>query len=109
MMRDDFKKFSESAGQAVDKGSKRGKKGVVYFVTSDKVIQAVMTASAFAVVASTIENVAFLIRALTGFPHQPVILINMILVFWIALWIDNNTDRWRDMVEYATGEEVADD
>lgn len=89
--------------------SHKGKKGFVYFITSDKVIQAVMTASAFAVVASAIENFALLTNAFIGLPKPTIVLVSMIVVFYTAMWADNNTEEWREIVERTTGEEVADD
>lgn len=103
------KDLSDTCKRATSKSYKRSKKGVVYFVTSDKVIQAIMTASAFAVVAASVETVSLAISAMTGVHPIVITLIGMVGVFYISLWIDNNTERWREMVETATGEEAADD
>ena len=98
---------AEACRSVAGAGADRGKKGVVYFITSDKVIQAVMTASAFAVIASGLETVGLVIRALTGIPLAPIELMLMIGVFHVALWADNHTEEWRAFVEATTGQEAA--
>lgn len=91
-------------------GAKRGKHGIVYFITSDKVIQAVMTASAFAVVAAAVEAIAVFGAAAVGqLAVPPLKLVLFAGIFYVAMWADDNTAAWRELVEEKTGEEPADD
>lgn len=94
---------------------KRSRRGAVYFITSDKNIQAIKTAAAFGIVSALLQSIAetanLLLRLTAEFRLPPawIVLVGMIAVFWVADYADANTERWRDLVETATGEAAADD
>jgi hypothetical protein len=98
-----------------EKAYKRGRKGVVIFITSDKVIQSVLTGAVTAFVFSLNEGVAAYFQLLLK-PYVPVYVpvkiyaaVGAILLFMAAYWADRNTDEWREYVRETTGEETAED
>lgn len=115
MVRDQLRAVGRSARGAVTRGATRGKRGIVYFVTSDKNIQAVKTAAAFGVIGSSVQaladtlNIAMAATIGVRIPVSWLALVGMIGVFWVADFADENTDEWRALVEEATGEAAADD
>lgn len=116
---------AEWCRRKASEGKRRGKRGFVYFITSDKNIQAVKTAAAWGIVAAAVNATANVIQPLVnvglgamtnaaigyriGIPVSFVVLGLMIGVFWVVDFADENTDEWRQLVEEATGEEAADD
>lgn len=118
-MRETVRESARStAGWCADAGrraGKRGKRGVVYFITSDKNIQALRTAAAFAILDKSFTAVfSGVSLALLNGPGVSVstnflVAAAMCGVWWFSTWADNNTEEWRDTVEKATGEEAADD
>lgn len=101
-----------SAGK---RAGKRSKKGVVYFVTSDKVIQSMMTGSVVGAVSKMVEGwgaiAAWATRLATGVAPPPQFYTSVLLLgLFYAAWLANeNTEEWREWVADATGEETADD
>ena len=105
--------------QRVKRGSKaaykRGRKGFVIFITSDKVIQSVLTGAVTAFVFSINEGVAayfqLLLRGVVPL-YVPVKMYaagGAIMLFMAAYWADRNTEEWREYVREATGEDTAED
>ena len=96
-------------------GAKRGRKGLVVFVTSDKIIQAVLTGSVTSVVFSFNEAIAayvqrVLARVVPVFvPVKLYAAIGAALIVLVAYWADIHTEEWREYVRDKTGEETADD
>lgn len=103
------------AGAACKAGYKRGRKGIVIFITSDKVIQSVLTGSVTAIVFSVNEGIAaYIQRALSRvvpfyLPVKIVAALGAVVVFMGAYWADRHTEQWRDYVREATGEKTAED
>lgn len=101
--------------EAGKRGYKRGRKGIIYVLTSDKIIQAVLTGAVTGVVFSVNEGastyVQLWIQQATGFfvATKLIAAIGATLVFMAAYWADQNTEEWREYVEDVTGEETADD
>lgn len=96
-------------------GYRRGRKGMVIFITSDKVIQSVLTGAVTAVVFSLNEGVATYVQRVIG-PVLPVFVpvkiiaaVGAMIVFVLAYYADRHTDEWREYVREATGEEPAQD
>jgi len=102
-------------GSACKSGYKRGRKGIVIFITSDKVIQSVLTGSVTAIVFSLNEGIAaYIQRGLSRIvpfylPVKIVAALGAVVVFIGAYWADRHTEEWRDYVREATGEETAED
>lgn len=105
--------------QRVKDGSKaaykRGRKGAVYFITSDKIIQAGLTSSSIGVFLSWNEAVAAWIQRLLA-PYLPFYVpvkfyagIGALLLASAFFWADRHTDEWREYVRETTGEETAED
>lgn len=96
-------------------GYKRGKQGIVYVITSDKVIQAVLTGSVVGVVLSLNEGLSayvqrWLVAALDVFiPVKLVAAVGSAMVFVLAYWADQNTEEWREWVREKTGEDTSED
>lgn len=95
--------------------AKRARRGLVFLITSDKVIQAMLTSSITSVVFSFNEGVASYVQ-LGLEPYVPFYIpvkiygsLGAALLVVICFWADRNTEKWRDGVREATGEEVADD
>jgi len=97
------------------RAGKRARAGIVIFVTSDKIIQAVLTSAATAVVLSFNEGIAaYIQRLLAGYVpvYVPVKLYaagGAALIFMAAFWADRHTEEWRAWVRDTTGEETAED
>lgn len=91
------------------------KRSVVRFVTRDKVIQAVATGGAFAVIDKASVNFAIAFNTVLSrlfgvrIPVQTLSLVAIVAVVALALWADDHTEEWREIVEEQTGEEAADD
>ena len=94
---------------------KKAKRSFVYFITSDKFLQALVTGAVFAVINKTTLNVAIGLNAVLGFfgfPTVPVPSVGVVLMAGVvafAFWADNHTEDWREWVEDVTGEDSADD
>lgn len=95
--------------------AERGKKGFVVFITSDKILQAILTGSVTAVVFSVNEAAAaYVQRWLAGVlpffvPVKMYAAIGAIIVVVLAYYADRNTEEWREYVRDKTGEETAED
>lgn len=105
--------------ERVKRGSKaaykRGRRGVVVFITSDKVIQAVLTGAVTGFIFSLNEGVAAYFQLLLK-PYVPFYVpvkiyaaVGAIGLFVLAYFADRNTDEWRAYVREATGEATAED
>lgn len=105
--------------QRVKRGSKaaykRSRRGIVIFITSDKVIQSVLTGAVTGFVFSINEGVAAYFQLLFR-PWVPVYVpvkiyaaVGATLLFMLAFWADRNTEAWREYVREATDEETATD
>jgi len=96
-------------------GYERGRKGIVYVITSDKIIQSVLTGSVVSVIFSFNEGIAAYAQrafvASTGvfIPVKFLAGIGAMLVFILAYYADQHTDEWREYVREATGEDVSED
>lgn len=94
---------------------RRSKKTAVYVITSEKVIQAVLTGSVVGAVTSWFEGTSVLIsRSVVNVlgvfvPAKWILTLWLLGLFAAALWADNHTEEWRELVEEATGEEAAED
>lgn len=94
---------------------RRFRKAAVYFITSDKIIQAVMTGGVVAIIqywgVVTVEaaNVLLALTPLPRVPQAVAVLVLMHTAVGIAFWADHHTEEWRQLVEATTGEEAADD
>lgn len=94
---------------------KRGRKGIVVAITSDKMIQAGVSTSFIGVFLSWNEAVAAWIQRLLA-PYLPFYVpvkfyagIGALLLATAFFWADRNTDEWREYVRETTGEETAED
>lgn len=105
----------ERAKSGCKNAYKRGRRGVVIFVTSDKVIQSVLTGSVTGFIFSLNEGVAAYFRLLlkpwTPFyiPVKIYAAVGAALLFMVAYWADSNTEEWRTYVREVTDEETAED
>lgn len=105
--------------ERVKRGSKaaykRGRRGIVIFITSDKVIQSVLTGAVTGFIFSLNEGVAtyfqLLLRGVVPLyiPVKMYAAVGAILLFIAAYWADRNTEEWREYVREATGEATAED
>lgn len=105
--------------ERVKRGSKkvykRGRRGIVIFITSDKVIQSVLTGAVTGFIFSLNEGVAAYFQLLLK-PWVPFYIPVKIYaaggaigLFVLAYFADRNTDEWRAYVREATGEDSAED
>lgn len=94
---------------------KRGRRGIVVVITSDKIIQAGVSSSFIGVFLSWNEAVAAWVQRLLA-PYLPFFVpvkfyagFGALLLAAAFVWADRNTDAWRDYVREATGEDTAED
>ncbi len=105
----------KNAGKRGREYAKRGRRGFVVFITSDKILQAILTGSVTAVVFSTNEAVAaYFQRWLRGFvpfyvPVKMYAAFGAAIVVMLAYYADRHTEEWREYVREKTGEETAED
>jgi hypothetical protein len=96
-------------------GYERGRKGIVYVITSDKIIQSVLTGAVTSVIFSFNEGVAtYLQRAFVGItgvfvPVKFLAGLGAMGVFIVAYYADQHTEEWREYVRDTTGEDVSED
>lgn len=109
------RKMAKKAGEAGKKGYRRGRKGFVVFITSDKILQAVLTGAVTAFVFSLNEGTAAYFQRLLR-PIVPIFVpvkyyaaFGACLIVVVAYWADRNTEEWRSYVREKTGEETAKD
>lgn len=107
--------MKDRAKNACKSGYKRGRRGLVVFVTSDKIIQAMLTGAVTGVVFSGNEAVAAYVQRLLR-PYVPVFVpvklyaaVGAAIAVVLLYWADRHTDEWRSYVREATGEEPASD
>jgi hypothetical protein len=88
---------------------------LVYLITSDKILQAILTGSVTGFVLSTNEALAayvqLLLRPVVPF-YVPVKLyaaVGTLVLLPLAYYADRNTDAWRESVRNVTGEDVSED
>lgn len=105
----------ERVSGAAKQGYKRSRRGFVIFITSDKIIQAILTGAVTGFVFSLNEAIAAYIQrgldSATPF-YVPVKLYAALLSLVIVVvfyWADRNTEEWRSWVRDTTGEETAED
>lgn len=114
-MMPDIPRSRSDAKRTAKRGTRKTKRGIVWFVTWGKFIQALLTGSVIGAITSFGEGLSIYIRILvneaTGLyvPAKLYLAVLLVGLFFWALWADNNTEEWRDMVEDVTGEEAADD
>lgn len=105
----------ERAKEGAHRGYKRGRRGFVIFITSDKILQAVLTGAVTSVVFSLNEGVAaYFQRWLSGavpvfVPVKIYAALGAMVVVVIAYHADRHTEGWREYVREATGEQTAED
>lgn len=93
------------------KEARRGGKGLVYFITSDKILQAVLTGAVTGVIFSANEGIAeyFQIALESYVPFYIPVKIyasfGAIMLVVVAYYADTHTEQWRDYVR-ETAEEV---
>jgi|APHM01.1.fsa_nt_gi hypothetical protein len=113
--RDRVETAAKQGYDACMSGYKRGRRGFIYVVTSDKIIQSVLTGSLTSALLSINEGVAVFVRGwitalIGGFvPVKIVASVGAALIFVAAYWADSNTEAWREWVRQTTGEEPAED
>lgn len=114
-MRERIKRHARRAGGACRRGYKRGRRGFVVFVTSDKILQAVLTGAVTAVVFSLNEGIAAYFQRALAVVVPVFVPVKMYAAFGAGLivilgyWADRNTEAWREYVREKTGEETAKD
>jgi len=97
------------------RGYERSRKGFVYVITSDKIIQSVLTGSVTAVIFSINDGVSayfqLWLSGATGLfiPVKIVAAIGAVIVFVLAYYADQHTEEWRSFVREKTGEDTSDD
>lgn len=112
---DGFGKTVAWARGKAGSGAKKGKRGIVFFITSDKTIQSVMTGAAFGIISKSVETGSAVgqvaLRDFGGLyvPRPTLSTIGLTGVFYVAFWADRNTEEFRSLIEEKTGEEAADD
>jgi len=95
--------------------TKTVKRTFVYTITSETFIQGLVTGAIVGVITAFIEGFgkygSMGIYSLTGLfvPTKIVMGFMMMGLAFFALWIESNTEEWREMVEKTTGEEPSDD
>jgi len=114
----DGSRTRRAARYCKDAGKRHGKRaraGIVIFLTSDKIIQAILTGAVTGVVFSSNEAIAsyvqLALRPIVPF-YVPVKLyaaIGATVLVVAAYHIDRRTDEWRSWVRNTTGEETATD
>ena len=114
-LRDRARQRAERYGRAGSRHRRRAWKGLVYLITSDKILQAILTGSVTGFVLSTNEAVAayvqLLLRPVVPF-YVPVKLyaaVGTLVLLPMAYYVDRNTDKWRESVRNVTGEDVSED
>lgn len=108
-------KPARRAGEVAKEGYKRGREGLVVFITSDKIIQAILTGAVTSVVFSFNEGIAAYVQ-LAFAQYVPVYIpvkiwaaFGAVLVVIGAYWADRHTEEWREYVRDKTGEDVSED
>lgn len=107
--------LTDRATEVSKSGYKSARRGFVVFITSDKILQAVLTGAVTAVVFSLNEGIAaYFQRLLAGVvpvfvPIKMYAAIGAAIIVIGAYYIDRNTDEWREYVREKTGEAVSDD
>lgn len=110
-----LQRVRDASARGARRGAKACKRGIVEVITSEKIIQAGLTSALFGAMSFYIEGVAvyaqMLVAELLGIlVHAKVIGGTALIgVFWLFYWADRNTERFRELVEEATGEEAAED
>jgi len=114
-MGDPDKTRTQRGKEACVRGYKRGRKGIVYVITSDKIIQAVLTGSVTSIIFSFNEGVAaYLQRAFVGataiyVPVKFIAVFGALVTFIVTYYADQHTEAWRSYVRDVTGEEPSTD
>lgn len=112
---DAARRGGKRAADGARRGYKRGRKGFVIFITSDKILQAVLTGAVTSVVFSLNEGIAaYFQRWLSGavpvfVPVKIYAAIGAMVVVVAAYHADRHTDEWRNYVRQKTGEITSDD
>lgn len=109
------KQTATQVKSSAKRGYERGRRGVVYVITSDKIIQAVLTGAVTGFVFSVNEGFAayiqrWVVDASGVFvPTKLIAALGAVLVFVGAYYADQHTEEWREYVRDVTGEETAED
>lgn len=93
----------ESVAHGYQEGADRTRKGVVYFITNDKNLQAIKTGVAVGIVVKTVNVLSVGTQLIVGVPDWLVALALLAVVWRFATWADDNTEEWRNLVEKAPG------
>lgn len=110
-MRETVRRAGHFCKQAGKTGAKKGKRGIIYVVTSDKTIQAVMTGAVVGAISKMSEGNAAIVQAIVysilGIPIPSGYFTALILIgiFAAAFWADRHTEQWRDIVREKTDEQ----
>jgi len=113
--RDQARAVAQWCAKQGKQGYGRSKRGFVYVITSDKIIQAVLTGSVTFVIFSVNEGIAAYIQlwltSLTPFfvPVKIIASVGGVAVFAAAYWADQHTEEWREYVREKTGADTAED
>lgn len=108
---DRLRRAASQCRNSAVRGADRGKRGLIYILTSEKFIRSLLYGSALPIVSKGVETFGVALNAFTPLnaPLPPLVWVTMLGVFVFAYWADEHTAEWREMVEETTGEEAAAD